>query len=89
MGEYAAGQVVVEDLPTFVQAAPQGRGGWVGLPKECLCRHRLMGPFNDGVIGGTTFARKAHLDPQRKQPQMQPRWKRRGSRIVIEDRAVV
>jgi len=33
------------------------------LPKECLGRHRLMGPFNDGVIGGTTFARKAHLDP--------------------------
>ena len=59
------------------------------MSKERLCRHRLMGTLNDGVIGGTTFARKAHPDAQSQQPHMQPRWKRRGSRIIIEDRAVV
>ena len=48
-----------------------------------------MGPLDDGVIGGTTFARKAHLYSQREQPQMQPCGKRRRCGVIIEDRAMI
>ena len=68
MGERATGQMAVEGLSAFIQARPQGSMGWVGLPEERVRRHRLMGALNDGMIGGTAFARKAHLYAERQQP---------------------
>jgi hypothetical protein len=89
VGKSAAGQVVVEGLPTLIQACPQGGMGWVGLPEERLSRHRLMSALNDGVIGRTTLAGEAHLHSQREQPQMQPRGERGRRRIIVEDGAMV
>jgi hypothetical protein len=64
-GESAAGQMMVENLATLIQACPQGRMGWVGLSQQRLSCHRLMGALNDGVIGGTALAGEAHLHSQR------------------------
>jgi hypothetical protein len=65
VGEHATAKGVVENLPTFIQARPQGSVGRVGLSEERLSCHGLVSALNDRMVGWTALAREAHLHPQR------------------------
>jgi len=51
MGERPNRQVLVEDLPTFIQTSPQVSVRRVALSEERLRRHGLMCARNPGMIG--------------------------------------
>ena len=64
--EGAIGQIVVQHLAPFIQTGPQVRVRGVRLSEQRLSRHRLMSPFNDGMVRRTALAREAHLDAKGK-----------------------
>src|SRR6266566_360440 len=76
--ESTNGQKLIEHRTAFVQSCPQAIRARVGLTKQRLTGHRLMGSLDRSMISWSAYPCEDQVNAQSQQPQVQSCRKRRG-----------
>ncbi len=87
--ERTDGQKLIEHRTALIQSCPQAIWARIGLTKQGLAGHRLMGSLDRSMIRWSAHPCEDQINAQSKQPQVQAGGKRRRGGVIKEDGVMI